>query len=231
MGIVTQAERYSGIAVIIPAFNAEGTLSALLDRVTTIVPSSSVFVVNDGSTDGTAAIATKFRTVLLNHKTNRGKGAALVSGFNAVRADPKVEFAITMDADLQHRPEDIHMLVQGKTDYDADIVVGMRKRIGSGMPFHRMLSNSITSTLVSIRTGRIIRDSQCGFRLVARKAFSEIELESDGFEAETEFLIKAARKGLKIAFVPVQTIYDGQGSHMRHWETTRNFVKVLFRDY
>lgn len=196
-----------------------------------IVPSSSVFVVNDGSTDETEAIATRFRTVLLNHKTNRGKGAALVSGFNAVRADPKFEFAITMDADLQHRPEDIHALVQGRKDFDADIVVGLRSRIGSGMPLHRVLSNSITSFLVSTRTGRIIRDSQCGFRLIARKVFSEIELETDGFEAETEFLIKAARKGLKIAFVPVETIYDGEGSHMRHWETTLNFVKVLFKDY
>lgn len=228
---MTQPEQHTGMAVIIPAFNAEKTLGTLLDRVTTMVPSSSVIVVNDGSTDGTAAIASRFKTVVLNHKTNRGKGAALVSGFKAVRSDPKVGFAITMDADLQHRPEDIHALIQGKKDHDADIVVGVRKRIGSGMPFHRMLSNSITSTLVSIRTGRIIRDSQCGFRLIARKALCEIELESDGFEAETEFLIKAARKGFKIAFVPVQTIYDGQGSHMRHWETTRNFVKVLFRNY
>jgi len=228
---VTPPEQYTGMTVIIPAYNAEKTLSTLLDRVITIVPSSSVIVVNDGSTDGTAAIASRFKTVVLNHKTNRGKGAALVSGFNAVRSDPTIGFAITMDADLQHRPEDIHALVQGKKDYDADIVVGVRKRVGSGMPFHRMLSNSITSTLVSIRTGRIIRDSQCGFRLIARKALCDIELESDGFEAETEFLIKAARRGFKIAFVPVQTIYDGQGSHMRHWETTRNFMKVLFRDY
>ena len=99
------------------------------------------------------------------------------------------------------------------------------------MPSHRILSNTLTSALVSLKTGMKIKDSQCGFRLIRKRVLENIQLESRGYEAETEFLIKAARLEFKIEFVPVHTVYGSEKSYMTHWATTMNFIKVLLRKY
>jgi hypothetical protein len=99
------------------------------------------------------------------------------------------------------------------------------------MPLERIVSNTITSSLVSARTGVPIKDSQSGFRLIGRNVLSAINLDSDGYEAETELLIKAARKGFRITFVPIATIYGTSRSYMTHWKTTKRFLQVLFKEY
>jgi hypothetical protein len=136
-----------------------------------------------------------------------------------------------MDADLQHEPVEIPNFIAERSRTNADFVIGVRSRLGSGMPVHRMLSNTITSVLVSVKTGVKVRDSQSGYRLICRNVLSSIVIESDGFEAETEMLIKSARLGFRFAFVPIATIYAGAGSHMTHWHTTKQFLRVLFREY
>ena len=219
------------IAVLIPAFNAEHSLAELVSRLHNAIGNVQIVVVDDGSIDRTNEIASSIGAVVLHHEKNRGKGAALQTGFDYLKEQTGIEFILTMDADLQHQPEDIpkFLLVQQKTN--ADIVIGWRERIGTRMPVHRRLSNTITSALVGMRTGVKIKDSQCGFRLIRQSVIESIRLESTGYEAETEFLIKAARRGFKIEFVPVQTIYGAEKSYMTHWATTVNFIKVIFRKY
>ena len=186
---------------------------------------------DDGSTDKTSEVAKSSGVIVLQHEKNSGKGAALQTGFDYARNLVGIEFVMTMDADLQHQPEDFlkFFLVQQQTD--ADIVIGWRKRIGTQMPVHRLLSNTITSALVGLRTGVKIEDSQCGFRLIRRSVIERVRLESIGYEAETEFLIKAAKHGFAIQFVPINTVYGEEKSYMKHWATTVNFIKVLFRNY
>ncbi len=167
----------------------------------------------------------------LRHDKNKGKGAALKTGFRHLLYSTKCDSVITMDSDLQHDPAEIPNFVAEWRRSNADLVIGFRKRIGTGMPIHRILSNTITSALVSARTGVKIRDSQSGYRLIAREALFSIDVQSDGYEAETEILIRAARKGFRFSFVPIATIYDGAKSHMTHWQTTRNFLRVLLREY
>jgi glycosyltransferase involved in cell wall biosynthesis len=221
----------NSFAVLIPAFNAELSLSELVGRLKKITKDIPVIVVDDGSTDGTAEIAGALGTTLLRHGKNQGKGAALQTGFSWIRNRDDIDFVLTVDADLQHQPEDIPKFFDLQKRTGADIVIGWRERRGTGMPLHRMLSNTITSSLVGMRTGIVIRDSQCGFRLIRRSVLERVQLESAGFEAETEFLLKAAGKGCTIEFVPVKTIYGNEKSSMTHWTTTKNFIKVLFRDY
>ena len=168
---------------------------------------------------------------LLCHETNRGKGAALQTGFNFLKTQTGIEFVLTIDADLQHQPEDAPKFLLIQQNTKADIVIGWRERIGTRMPLHRRLSNMITSALVGMRTGVKIKDSQCGFRLIRRSVIESVQLESTGYEAETEFLIKAAHLDFKTEFVPVQTIYGTEKSYMTHWATTVNFIKVIFRKY
>jgi glycosyltransferase involved in cell wall biosynthesis len=221
----------ASVGIVVPAFNAEETLPSLLSRIVLIVPPSRVIVVNDGSTDSTRDIAARFCVTVVDHEINQGKGRALQSGFDAALMNSSIASVITLDADLQHKPEDIPAFIESGCKLQSDIVLGWRKRIHTGMPIQRILSNSITSSLVGLRTGRVILDSQCGYRLIARPVIETIRLEASGFEAETEFLIKSAKRGFSIGFVPIETIYNGEASHMRHMQTTLNFVHVLFRDY
>jgi glycosyltransferase involved in cell wall biosynthesis len=226
MGLITKK-----IAVLIPAFNAEKSFTELVSRLRNAIGNVLIVIVDDGSTDRTNEMAASIGVVVLRHKNNLGKGAALQTGFDYLNKQDAVEFILTVDADLQHQPEDVpkFLLVQQKTN--ADIVIGWRERIGTQMPVHRKLSNIITSALVGMRTGVKIKDSQCGFRLIRRSIIENVQLVADGYEAETEFLIKAARHGFKIEFAPVQTIYGIEKSYMTHWTTTVNFIKVLFRKY
>jgi glycosyltransferase involved in cell wall biosynthesis len=216
---------------LIPAFNAESSIAEVIAALEQVAGDMRVVVVDDGSADKTNDIAAAARAMVLRHATNRGKGAALQTGFDYIRNLPDIDFILTMDADLQHRPEDVPMLFAVQQQSIADIVVGRRNKIGAGMPIARILSNTITSAMVGMRTGYRMSDSQCGFRLMRRCVLDSVRLESSGFEAETEFLIKSARQGFRIEFAPVHTIYAREKSHMTHWTTTVNFIKVLFREY
>jgi glycosyltransferase involved in cell wall biosynthesis len=196
-----------------------------------VIGTAQIMVVDDGSTDRTYDIAVSAGVVVLRHEQNCGKGAALQTGFNYSRTQPNFEYILTMDADLQHQPEDAPKFFLAQQKTGADIVIGWRERIETRMPVHRKLSNTITSALVGMRTGIKIKDSQCGFRLIRRHVVECLRLEAAGYEAETEFLIKAAHRGFTIDFVPVQTIYGAEKSYMTHWATTVNFIKVIFRNY
>ena len=224
-------ELFKKSAVLIPAFNAGNTLDALLVRLFQYVPPSNVLVVDDGSTDDTAAIARRRETKVISLGSNRGKGAALAEGFAVLKNDSGFDCIATLDADLQHRPENLASFIQERNQSGADIVIGLRNRIGTRMPVHRRVSNAITSYLVSVRTGQKVLDSQCGFRLIGRDVLSHVSLKSVGFEAETEFLIKAIKQGFTVHFVPIETIYNGEKSHMTNWRTTLSFIRVLFQEY
>ena len=219
------------IRVLIPAFNAAMTLPALLQKVKETAGINGIIVIDDGSTDGTSEAAARGGASVRRHERNMGKGAALRTGFLAVLEDRNVSAVITMDADQQHDAIDLPKFLMKRSLTGASIVVGVRQRFGSGMPVMRILSNTLTSLMVSARTGVPIADSQCGYRLIGREVLESIQIEADGYEAETEMLIRAAGKGFSIAGVPVRTRYQGENSHMTHWLTTKRFVQVLLKDY
>jgi glycosyltransferase involved in cell wall biosynthesis len=218
-------------SVLIPAYNAGTSLEELVNRLRRSVGDMRIIVVDDGSIDNTTEIAHLVGATVLRHDKNCGKGATLQTGFDFLKKQPDVEFILTLDADLQHQPEDIQKFFNIQQQTSADIVIGWRERAGTKMPVHRIISNTLTSALVSLKTGMKIKDSQCGFRLIRKRVLENIQLESRGYEAETELLIKAAQLKFKIEFVPVYTVYGSEKSYMTHWATTMNFLKVLLRKY
>jgi glycosyltransferase involved in cell wall biosynthesis len=217
-------------AVLIPAYNASLTLGELLSRTVPVISAGNIIVVDDGSADSTAQIAENHHTQLLRHSVNRGKGAALQTGFDHC-LNAEYDAVITMDADLQHRPEDIPRFIERHLLMSRDIIIGSRLHQLKGMPLHRILSNTITTFLVRNRTGMNIADSQSGFRFISASVLKSVRLDSPGYEAETEFLIKAAQKGFTMDAIPINTIYAGEKSHMKHIETTVQFIRILFRQY
>lgn len=218
------------VAVLIPAYNAADTLPALLERTMVFVPNKNIIVVDDGSTDATRSIADRSGVITIVHTRNKGKGAALQSGFNVV-LENSFDAVITMDSDLQHAPEEIPQFISIFQRSHSDVIIGNRLHNTKGMPFHRFLSNSITTALVRMKTGSTIRDSQSGFRLIARHVLEKVTLQSAGFEAETEFLIKAASSGCTFGTIPIETIYHGEKSTMTYFHTTIQFIKVILKQY
>jgi glycosyltransferase involved in cell wall biosynthesis len=185
-----------------------------------------VIAVNDGSTDDSVSkIFINENVIVLNEPENRGKGFALRKGFAKV-IELGCDAVITLDADLQHNPELIPVLLASLDNFD--LVLGNRLKDLSGMPFQRIVSNKLTSFLLSKKTGLKIIDSQCGFRALSVEVLQKVHTRSNGYEAESEIIILAARAGFKIGFVEVQTIYGNEKSKLNPVKAIFGFIKVLF---
>ena len=217
------------LAVVIPAFRAAAALPGVLERVKQAAPGAMTVVVDDGSDDDTAAVAACAGAVVLRHPRNRGKGRALGTGLEAAVA-AGAAVVVTMDADGQHPPEAIPLLVEPVATGRADLVVGARAR-DRGMPAGRQVSNWLSSALVSRAVGFPVPDSQSGFRAMRRDVAGAVHPRGDRYEFETEFLLLAARAGYRLAAVTVPTVYDGAPSHFRYGADTLAVASVFVRHW
>jgi len=217
------------LAVVIPAFRAAAVLPGVLERVKRAAPGATIVVVDDGSDDDTAALAACAGAVVLRHPANRGKGRALATGLAAAVAGGSAVI-VTMDADGQHAPEAIALLVEPVAAGRADLVVGARERDG-GMPASRKMSNWLSSALVSRAVGFRVPDSQSGFRAMRREVAAAVLPRGRRYEFETEFLLLAARAGFRLAAVAVPTVYAGAPSHFRYGADTLAVASVFVRHW
>jgi glycosyltransferase involved in cell wall biosynthesis len=215
----------SATACVIPALDAARTLAAVVRGVREAVPGVRVVVVDDGSHDGTAAIAVACADRVVQFFSNRGKGAALRAGFQ-VAAAWKVSAVLTIDADGQHDPACAPRLVAALGF--ADIAIGARARAGTEMPWHRRLSNAVSSAAISACAGRSLPDSQSGYRAMRADILARIDPVGDRYEYETDLLIRAARAGFRIASLPVPTIY-GAPSHFRLVRDSARVARTIGR--
>ncbi|MGA2383358.1 MAG: glycosyltransferase family 2 protein [Gemmatimonadales bacterium] len=217
------------LAVVIPAFRAAAVLPGVLERVKQAAPGSTTVVVDDGSDDDTAALAACAGAIVLRHPANRGKGRSLATGLAAAVAGG-ADVIVTMDADGQHPPEAIPLLVEPLQAGRADLVVGARAR-GEGMPGSRKMSNWLSSALISRAVGFRVPDSQSGFRAMRRGVAAVVRPRGHRYEYETEFLLLAARAGYRIVAVTVPTVYDGAPSHFRYGADTLAVAAVFVRHW
>ncbi len=217
------------VFVAIPAFNAGKSLAAVLKEVSRYVERSQILVIDDGSTDDTQQCAEQFGVSVRRHLKNLGKGAALKTAFVYLMAETNTQAVITLDADGQHPPEDIPKFVQAFFEEQSDLVIGAREFSVKVMPFFRVLSNTTTSKLLSWKVGEQIKDSQSGYRLYSRRLITSLQLKTNGYETESEILLQACRAGMKISFVPIATIYNGETSHIRGLRDTLRFVKLYLK--
>jgi len=213
--------------IIIPAYNAETTLPQLINKINEIVQSIQIIVINDGSYDSTGKIA---NVLVVNHNRNQGKGEAIKTGFRTA-SDKGYTYAIFLDADLQHDPTKIPDFIKTQCETNADLVVGKRDFNLKNMPFFRYLSNTWTSGLITIRTGRKISDSQCGFRLVKLDSVNINDFVYTGFQFESEFVIKYLLNDKIVAEVEIPTIYASEKSSINHIPDTLKFIKLYFNSF
>ncbi len=212
--------------MIIPAFNAAETIGPLVRGIRR--QGLPAVVVDDGSKDATAALASGEGALVISHLRNQGKGQALRTGFAyAVRAH--YEGVITMDGDGQHDPSEITQLVRIGELQHAAIVLGNRMADGAAMPIARRWTNALMSGIVSAVIRQRIPDSQCGFRLIRKEVLEGLRLRSKRFEIETEVLLAASARRWKIISVPVQSIYRTHRSHIHPVREGARFAGLILR--
>ena len=214
------------VVAVIPARDAAATIAGVVGRILQVLPGAEVVVVDDGSKDATGERATEAGAIVLRHPVNRGKGAALETGFDeALRRGG--EAVLAMDADGQHDPAFAPRLLEALQD--ADLVVGSRERDRKGMPWIRRATNDVTTWWVSFLARRRIPDSQSGYRAIRASVIRAVRPRSRRFEYESEFLIGAARAGFRIGEAPVPTLYNASGSHIHPVRDTLRFIRLVLR--
>jgi glycosyltransferase involved in cell wall biosynthesis len=212
------------VAITIPAYQAAATLAAVVAGARLVGP---VYVVDDGSTDGTGSVGRASGATVLTHTTNRGKGAALATGLAAALA-ADADVIVTIDADGQHPPGEIPRLLAPIVAGHADLVLGARARTGA-MPFGRRITNWLSARLATRIAGQGVSDAQTGFRAFRRVVAERVRPTGDRFDYETAFLLGACDAGFRVTCVAIPTIYDGSTSHFRSWADTWRVVRVFAR--
>ena len=216
------------ICVLIPAYNAQWTLGAVLLKMEPL--EVDTLVVDDGSSDETGRVASERGAQLLKHSQNLGKGAALRTGFESIlRKDYRV--VITLDADGQHDPAEIPSLLDVFQSVMPDILIASRASKFDQMTFLRRFWNRLGVKAVARLCHSDITDSQSGFRLIRTEVLREINLSTSRFETELELLIKACKKGFSVLSVPINTQkVDGTASsHFRPVTDTWRVCKLFLR--
>lgn len=218
------------VVCIIPALNAGESVGQVIAGLRASLPGAVIIGIDDGSTDGSGALLRERCDHSESFGSNRGKGAALRAGFRrAIELGARRVLAI--DADGQHDPRCAPSLIAALAS--ADIAVGARAMIGTAMPLRRRLSNALSSAAISAVAGRQLPDTQCGYRAIRREVIESIDAVGDRYEFETDFIIRAARAGFRIAAVPIPTIYvtpeAGGRSHFRECRDAARVVATIFR--
>jgi glycosyltransferase involved in cell wall biosynthesis len=183
-----------------------------------------VIVVDDGSTDGTSKAARSAGADVVTCSQNAGKGAALRAGWKHAQ-ELGFEWALSMDGDGQHSPDDIPAFFECAEQTSASLVIGNRMQNPTGMPSVRRFVNTWMSKRLSKAAGQNLPDSQCGFRLMNLAAWSALDLRTEHFEIESELTLSFARAGRKIAFVPIRTIYKSEHSKIHPIKDTLRWFR------
>ncbi len=196
-------------AVVIPCYNEAPTIAALVQAVRQYLP--AVIVVDDGSRDTTAEVAAQAVAEVIRHPQNRGKGAALTSGWRRAR-ERGFGWALCLDGDGQHAPADVPRFLQCAADTGAALVIGNRMTKPTGMPWLRRIVNRWMSRQLSRRAGCRLPDTQCGFRLMELDAWSRLPSQAAHFEIESDVLLGFLAAGQRVEFVPIQVVYKTRAS-------------------
>ncbi|HZI94682.1 MAG TPA: glycosyltransferase family 2 protein [Patescibacteria group bacterium] len=217
------------IGVVVPAYNAEATIGEVARGA--LKHLSRVLVVDDGSHDATAQRAAAAGARVTRHPANRGKGAALRTGF-AQMLELGAEAIITMDADLQHEPDDIPRLVETYRQLRAELIIGSRRMDFTSMTRGRRFGNRFSCGALRFFTGLDIPDSQSGYRLYEAGFVKQLELRRDAYDAEMEVLLAAARGKRRVETIDITSrAVDGTPtSYYRPWLDTYRICRTVVMD-
>lgn len=213
------------LSVVIPACNEEGALAALLADLRSVLPEAEAIVIDDGSIDGTAAMARHSGVRVVNHPYRKGNGAAIKTGARHASGD----IIVFMDGDGQHRPEDIPRLL-AKLDEGFDMVVGARTSRKHQAGIHRAAANGFYNRFASWMTGHDVLDLTSGFRVVKASLFKRfLYLLPNGFSYPTTITMAFFRSGYSVAYQPIEVDKRIGKSHIRLVRDGVRFLLIIFK--
>jgi len=210
-------------AAVIPVYNHEQGVADVIRK--TLKLNIPVFVVDDGSTDSTFDRIKGFSEIcLLRHRVNQGKGAAILTGF--AEAVKVADWAITLDADGQHHPEDATELIRTIPEFQRAIVVGMRKgMIKANAPWTSRFGRKFSNFWVRVSGGPRMTDSQSGFRIYPIPEAMNLNVKARRFQYEIEILVKAKRKQIPVIEAPVRVTYQQGPQKISHFHPFFDFFR------
>ncbi len=210
--------------VLIPTYNNAGTLLQVIDDVRRYA--SDIMVVNDGSTDNTAALlATQHDVRVISYPKNRGKGHALKLGLREA-ARLGYAYAITIDSDGQHYADDIAVFVEAAERQPDTLFVGARNLQAENMPQRNTFANRFSNFWYWAETGIRLTDTQSGFRLYPLAKLVGTHFIASRYEFEVEVLVRAAWKGIKVENVPIKVYYPPAEERVSHFRPARDFTRI-----
>ena len=212
------------VLALIPAYNEAAAIQDVVLRVRDCLP---VLVVDDGSVDDTAALAEAAGARVLRQVLNQGKGAALRAGFS-LAIQQHFDAVLTLDADGQHDPAEIPRFLEAYDRQLGDLVIG--RRAFKQMPPVRRLANTLGTALFSWAVRQPVYDNQSGYRLITRPVMEScLESGEEGFEFEVEMIVSCVRRDMRLAWVPIRTIYGGEKSHIQPLRHTLKFINLVWK--
>jgi len=216
----TSAGRF---AVLIPVYNHAGGVISVVERVLAL--DLPVWVVDDGSTDGTAAALERFSGIqVLRHEENRGKGEAIRTGFAAMAG--KTDWAVTLDADGQHDPADVPGLIRAIPMGGRPIVIGRREgMIGGDVPWTSRFGRKFSNFWVRAAGGPVLSDTQSGFRIYPLPEAIRLGVRARRFQFEVEILVRARWAGIPVIEAPVRVSYTPGMTRISHFRPFVDFCR------
>lgn len=214
------------VVALIPAYDEAATIRDLVERVLRVVP--KVVVVDDGSSDATAARLQDLPVAVLRHPRNLGKSASLWKGFDYALGQG-ARLVVTLDGDGQHRPEDIPRLIAAAERFPGNIVIGARLHDRKRFPAQRYYANRVARFWISWAAGYPIADSQSGFRVYPAALLAQLgerEVSRKRFVLESEILIAVGRRGVRSVAVQVPGIYPARG-RPSHFRPVRDIARIV----
>ena len=231
---IRQQLRDRKVCVIVPTYNNRGTVTQVLDRLQPYA--TDIMVVNDGSTDDTIKLLQAYepkeaKLEIVTYDQNQGKGHALRTGFRKAK-ELGFDYAITIDSDGQHYPEDMphfmerleECIAAGRPDV---IIVGNRKLQQENMPGGNTFANYFSNFWFALQTWQCLPDTQTGYRLYPLHHLHGLNLITARYEAELEFMVFAAWHGVKLESTPIRVYYPPREERVTHFRPCKDFVRIF----
>ena len=214
------------VCVVVPTYNNASTIVDVVRRIA--VYTDHIFVVDDGCTDDTRerlAALTDVAFEVVGFEENQGKGKALLAGFKHA-INRGFEYAITIDSDGQHFPEDIPQFIAMLEQHPKALIVGARNLAEDNMPGGNTFANRFSNFWFALQTGIRLPDTQTGYRLYPLRLLSGMWLITSRYEAELELLVLSAWSGEEIVSVPVRVYYPPEGERISHFHPIGDFLRI-----
>lgn len=212
------------VLVVIPALNAERSLGDVIRGARAVL--DDVLVIDDGSRDGTAAVAREAGAQVVSHGVNRGKGAALKTGFGYAM-QRGYDAVITLDADGQHLPREIPKFLTARAETHADLIIGGRSHLFHQMLPRRRMANQFSAWCIARASTTNVTDSQSGFRLYSSNLLLKARLRSDGFDLESEVIVRAGCDGFRVITIPIDLGFV-DGLSTSHYKPVADSLRIFW---